>query len=95
MNWNELLTRIKGDLKNLVNGDNAEAIASIDKSLDNADELYKAQTDELVKTKDTLVDFVKNTGFKEPARNSQEPTQEDEAISIDEAFEKGLKELKK
>ena len=91
MDFNELLSRIKSSLKDLTTADNIEKISAIDKDIDSLNEAHTKQGDELKKTKDTLVDYVKNTGFKKPSEDV-DPTPKE--LTLDEAFNEAIKNLK-
>ena len=92
MDFKELLSRIKDNLKDLTSADNIEKIASLDKDIDSLNECYTKQGEELQKTKDTLVNYVKDTGFTKPSEDA-DPTPKE--ISLDEAFNNAINNLKK
>ena len=92
MDFKELLSRIKDNLKDLTSADNIEKIASLDKDINSLNECYTKQGEELQKTKDSLVNYVKETGFTKPSEDV-DPTPKE--ISLDEAFNNAINNLKK
>ena len=92
MDFKELLSRIKDNMKDLTSADNIEKIASLDKDINSLNECYTKQGEELQKTKDSLVNYVKETGFTKPSEDV-DPTPKE--ISLDEAFNNAINNLKK
>lgn len=92
MDFSELLSRIKNNLKDLTTADNVEKISAIDKDIDSLNEAHTKQGEELQKTKDSFVNYVKDTGFTKPSEDI-DPTPKE--ISLDEAFNNAINNLKK
>lgn len=89
--FEENIALLKASLKEMVNADNAQAIASLDKIIDDAVEAHNATKEELVEAKNTIVDYVKNTSFKEPPK---EDTPSLEIKSLDEIMLEELNKIK-
>ena len=89
----EILEKVKASTKGLVNAENAEAVASLGKTIDELEEAYKATEEELTDTKSALVDFVKNTSFSKPSGEDKLPDEEG-APSLDEIMEQELNKIK-
>lgn len=91
MNFTELLSRIKNNLKDLTNADNVEKISALDKDIDSLNEAYTKQGEELQKTKDSFVNYVKDTSFTKP---SEDAPIEQKEMTLDEAFNNAINKVK-
>lgn len=95
MNFNEIITSVKQLLKENLTAENTPLFTQIDRSLDNIVSAHKETEDKLSQTQDKLLEVVKGTSFKsETEPNNPEPAQE-EALSIDKAFEVSFDEIQK
>lgn len=92
MKFEEILNNLRAQVKELTTADNANAVASIAKNIDDAESAYKAQTEELNDTKSALVDYVKNTSFSKPSEDIvPEPKPEP---SLDDIMMEKLNDIK-
>lgn len=89
--FEEVIAKIRASLKDMVNAENAQALASLDKDIDDAVEAHNATEEALGEAKSTIVDMVKNTSFKEP---SGEGTPNTEPKSLDEIMQEELNKIK-
>ena len=88
----ELITSLKGILKENLNESNLEFITKVDKELDNISVEHDKTEESLTQTKDKLIEVVKNTSFKSDSEPSNEPSDTDKPMTIDEALESAIKE---
>lgn len=92
MKFEDIINNLRAQVKELTTADNAPAVASIAKNIDDAESAYKAQTEELNDTKSTLVDYVKNTSFSKPSEDIvPEPKPEP---SLDDIMMEKLNDIK-
>lgn len=77
------VNKIKDLLKENLTTENLELSQQIDSSLDKILEQTNAQDEKLNKANETLLNLVKNTGFK--VSESEDPLKEDVALSPEEA----------
>lgn len=91
MKFEDIVKSIKDGLKGMLTGDNTEVIASLDKQIDELSESHNQTSKDLQDTKDKLVEYVKNTGFK--TQNEKDDIQPDKALSLDDAIMKGLEKI--
>lgn len=86
MKFQEEITKLKNDLKALITNDSdtkfIESITALDKELDNIVSAHKETETELQSAKNTLVEYIKNTGFKKPASDDSTPPQEKDLDSV-------------
>ena len=90
--FDENIAKLRASLKEMVNGDNATQLASLDKIIDDAVEAYKATEEALVDAKSTIVDIVKSTSFKEPSGDGITP--DPEPKDLDEIMLEELNKIK-
>lgn len=92
MKFEDIINNLRAQVKELTTADNATAVASIAKNIDDAESAYKAQTEELNDAKSTLVDYVKNTSFSKPSEDIvPEPKPEP---SLDDIMMEKLNDIK-
>ena len=86
MKFQEIQNQIKEILKNSLTADNTEMITQLSQKLDELGNLYKNKEEENIKLKDTIVENVRNTTFKETPEieNPAQPKSLDE-IMLEEA----------
>ena len=80
MSFKETHTQIKEILKNSLTADNTEVITKLAQQVDELESEYNKLSEENVKLKDTIVENVRNTTFKEEP-NIENPS---ENKSLDE-----------
>ena len=80
MSFKETHTQIKEILKNSLTADNTEVITKLAQQVDELESEYNKLSEENVKLKDTIVENVRNTTFKEE-QNIENPS---ENKSLDE-----------
>lgn len=95
MSFKETHTQIKEILKNSLTADNTEVITKLAQYADDLEAEYNKLSEENVKLKDTIVENVRNTTFKEEP-NTEDPSQTKslDEIMLEEA-EKIVNERKK
>lgn len=74
MSFKETHTQIKEILKNSLTADNTEVITKLAQQVDELESEYNKLSEENVKLKDTIVENVRNTTFKEEP-NTEDPSQ--------------------
>ena len=86
MSFKETHTQIKEILKNSLTADNTEVITKLAQQVDELESEYNKLSEENIKLKDTIVENVRNTTFKETPEieNPAQPTSLDE-IMLEEA----------
>lgn len=89
--FEESINNLRASLRELVNTDNAEALAKVDKIIDDAVVAYNATDEELREAKNTIVDYVKNTSFKTPP---QDDIPDMESKSLDDIMLEELNKIK-
>ena len=93
MAFKDTISQIKENLKKQLTADNTQVITDIDKQVDSLlieyEELDKKNSD----LKDKLIDYVKNTSFKEPAKDLN--PNEGDPLSIEDAIKESINELNK
>lgn len=92
MKFNDMISNLKASIKDLLTADNAKEIASLDHTIDALVEAHESTLTELDEAKNTLLDFVKTTSFKEPSKEVPQPPQDDR--SLDEIMNDELNNLK-
>lgn len=80
MKFQEIQNQIKEILKNSLTADNTEMITQLSQKVDELGNLYKNKEEENIKLKDTIVENVRNTTFKE----EPEPEDPSQTKSLDE-----------
>ena len=97
MNFNDKINEFKSKLKGLIDSNSSnefiEKISSLDKDIDEVVDAHESTAKELQETKESLVNYVKNTGFKNPSGDTTPEPKEDNR-SLDEIMEDCLKEIK-
>lgn len=96
--WKDILTETKSQLKALLNDKSSQeqitAITSLDKCLDNLNEVYNQKEEEVNSLKDNLIDMVKNTSFKVDNSSSDDIIDQNPK-SMDEILNEELKKIAK
>ena len=96
--WKDILTETKSQLKALLNDKSSQeqitAITSLDKCLDNLNEVYNQKEEEVNSLKDNLIDMVKNTSFKVDNSSNDDITDQNPK-SMDEILNEELKKIAK
>ena len=96
--WKDILTETKSQLKALLNDKSSQeqitAITSLDKCLDNLNEVYNQKEQEVNSLKDNLIDMVKNTSFKVDNSSSDDIVDQNPK-SMDEILDEELKKIAK
>lgn len=96
--WKDILTETKSQLKALLNDKSSQeqisAITSLDKCLDNLNEVYNQKEEEVNSLKDNLIDMVKNTSFK-VENSSNDDIVDQNQKSMDEILDEELKKIAK
>lgn len=96
--WKDILTETKSQLKALLNDKSSQeqisAITSLDKCLDNLNEVYNQKEEEVNSLKDNLIDMVKNTSFKVDNSSSDDIVDQNPK-SMDEILKEELKKIAK
>ena len=96
--WKDILTETKSQLKALLNDKSSQeqitAITSLDKCLDNLNEVYNQKEEEVNSLKDNLIDMVKNTSFKVDNSSNDDITDQNQK-SMDEILKEELEKIAK
>ena len=96
--WKDILTETKSQLKALLNDKSSQeqitAITSLDKYLDNLNEVYNQKEEEVNSLKDNLIDMVKNTSFKVDNSSSDDIIDQNPK-SMDEILKEELEKIAK
>lgn len=86
--FDELLGNIKSQLKSFVSNDMSpeqlNTIAEMDKALDQMNDSHNEVVGENTKLKDSLIESIKNTGFKSGANENDDIGTTGETKSLDE-----------
>lgn len=95
MTFSEQLAALKNELKEKLTGDNVELFASIDSQLDTLNEEHEKTVTEVGTLKNTLVDYVKNTGFhvKDKGKTGIETDVETPGKSIDDVMTETIQKI--
>ena len=93
MAFKDTLASLKALLKEKLNDENLELFTEVDKGLDKLSEEHTKTEEDLVQTKDKLIEVVKNTSFKDDTEPSNKPADTDEPMDIDEALESSIEEI--
>lgn len=93
MTFKETISALKTMLKDSLNDSNVEFITKVDKELDNLSQTHEETEKELSKTKDKLIEIVKETSFKDETGPKLPQDHTDEVMSVDEALEASLNEI--
>ena len=96
--WKDILTETKSQLNALLNDKSSQeqitAITSLDKCLDNLNEVYNQKEEEVNSLKDNLIDMVKNTSFKVDNSSNDDIVDQNQK-SMDEILDEELKKIAK
>ena len=90
--YNNAVSEIKAKLKELLTADNAEQITALDNSVDQLTVMHEATVKSNNDLKDTLVSYIKHTGFKHPGE-PQDPVEMSEPEDIDTVIAKSLNKI--
>ena len=93
MGFKEILSGLKGYLKDNLKDDNVEMITRIDKELDSLSDEHSKTEKDLSSTKDKLIDVVKNTSFKDDNAKDTPEDDTDAPMDIDTALSESIKEI--
>lgn len=89
--FKELMSGLKGLLKDKLNETNLELFTEVDKKLDELSESHTKTEEDLSATKDKLIEVVKNTAFKDS--EPENPTDNTDApMDIDTALQDAISE---
>ena len=88
MTFEEQINSLKEFLKSSLNADNVDFITNLSTQVDELATSHKQVAEENTALKDKIVNYVKNTTFKEP-----EETHEEDNLTLDEAIEKGVNDI--
>lgn len=95
MKFEETISKLKSDLKGLLNENSTtefiEKVSSLDKQIDEAVSAHERTAKELQDTKGVLVNYVKETGFAKPT--SDDPTKVESPKSLDDIMKESLEEI--
>lgn len=95
MTFDELITKIKEDLKSMLNKDNTEVITKLDKNIDELVVSHQAVEKKLSDTVDLYINQMKSTGFKTPQGDNKQPEEITEEDAWEAAIKRGLEEDEK
>lgn len=91
--FKELIANAKAFLKESLNDTNLDLITKLDKQLDDLSVEHEKTEQDLVSTKDKLIEVVKTTSFKSDSeQDSNIPSDTDKPMDIDEALESAIQE---
>ena len=90
--FKELMSGIKGLLKEKLNNDNLELFTQVDAELDKLSESHEKTESDLSSTKDKLVEMVKSTSFKDSEPENTHKADTDEPMDIDTALDEAINE---
>ena len=91
--FNEIINSCKELLKSNLTAENTDMITKIDAELDKIVSAHEETEGKLEQTQNKLLEVVKNTSFKKEPESDIGDTPEDKPVSLDEAFDLGLKEI--
>ncbi len=91
--FKEIMSGLKGLLKEKLNDTNLELFTEVDKQLDSLSEAHKKTEEDLSNTKDKVIEMVKSTSFKIDEEQSQKKDDTEEPMTIDEALETSIDEV--
>lgn len=91
--FKELMSNIKGLLKDKLNDTNLELFTEVDKKLDELSESHNKTEEDLSTTKDKLIEVVKNTSFKDDREHNTSEDDTDDPMDVDKALETSIDEI--
>lgn len=91
--FKEIMSGLKGLLKEKLNDTNLELFTEVDKQLDSLSESHNKTEEDLSHTKDKLIEVVKSTSFKNDEEQSQKKDDTEDPMTIDEALETSIDEV--
>lgn len=89
----EIITDLKAGLKGILSADNTEAVAALDKQIDELSGLHEEDGKKIGELKETLVSYVKNTSFKLPKNENPDDDIDDAPKSVDDIMKETLEEI--
>ena len=90
--FKELMSNLKGLLKDKLNNENLELFTEVDKELDKLSESHEKTESDLSSTKDKLIEVVKSTSFKDDSEPSSSQDNTDAPMDVDKALENAIEE---
>lgn len=91
--FKELMSNLKGVLKDKLSADNLELFTQIDKGLDELSESHEKTESDLSSTKDKLIEVVKSTSFKDDREPNTKEDDTDDPMDVDKALETSIEEI--
>lgn len=90
--FKELMSNLKGLLKDKLNNENLELFTEVDKKLDELSESHEKTESDLSSTKDKLIEVVKSTSFKDDSEPGNPQDNTDAPMDVDLALESAIEE---
>lgn len=89
----EIISDLKAGLKGILSADNTEAVAALDKQIDELSGLHEEDGKKIGELKETLVSYVKNTSFKLPKNENPDDDIDDAPKSVDDIMKETIEEI--